>query len=144
MPEYRRNRVAGGTYFFTVNLADRRSDLLVREVARLRSAVGRTRARHPFEIDAWAVLPDHTHAVWTLPAGDADFSARWASIKRLFSASMHSGGTRHMTISATAPSLNTTHRRTTNTACMMAYAAISKSMASSAIVRDFRAPRAPT
>lgn len=67
MPDYRRNRVPGGTYFFTLALADRRSDLLVREIDALRAAVARTRRLHPFRIDAWVVLPDHLHAVWTLP-----------------------------------------------------------------------------
>jgi putative transposase len=85
MPEYRRLFVPGACYFFTVNLADRRSDRLIREIAALRSAVASTRARHAFVIDAWVVLPDHLHAVWTLPEGDCDFSTRWASIKRLFS-----------------------------------------------------------
>jgi len=86
MPDYRRNRVAGGTYFFTLALADRRSDLLVQEVAALRASVSRARALYPFSIDAWVVLPEHLHAVWTLPEGDADFSTRWTLIKRGFSA----------------------------------------------------------
>jgi putative transposase len=72
MPEYRRLFVPGACYFFTVNLADRRSDRLIREIAALRSAVASTRARHAFVIDAWVVLPDHLHAVWTLPEGDCD------------------------------------------------------------------------
>lgn len=70
--------------FFTVALADRSSDLLVREVARLRAAVRAVRAARPFAIDAWVVLPDHLHAVWTLPEGDADFSRRWKEIKAEF------------------------------------------------------------
>jgi putative transposase len=85
MTGYRRLYVAGGCYFFTVNLEDRDSDLLVRHVAVLRGAVARTRALHPFRIDACVVLPNHLHCVWTLPEGDCDFSTRWASIKRLFS-----------------------------------------------------------
>jgi len=85
MPNYRRSHVAGGTYFFTVALADRRSDLLVKEVALLRASVSRALALYPFTIDAWAVLPDHLHAVWTLPEGDADYSVRWTLIKRGFS-----------------------------------------------------------
>jgi putative transposase len=31
------------------------------------------------------VLPDHLHAVWTLPQGDADFATRWMLIKARFS-----------------------------------------------------------
>ncbi len=88
MPDYRRNRVPGGTYFFTVNLADRNSDLLVAEIAALRVAVRQVRASRPFYIDAWAVLPDHMHCLWTLPAGDADFSDRWRAIKTAFSKSL--------------------------------------------------------
>jgi len=86
MPNYRRNRIAGVTYFFTLALADRRSDLLVQQVAALRAAVARARALYPFTIDAWVVLPEHLHAIWTLPDGDADFSTRWTLIKRGFSA----------------------------------------------------------
>jgi putative transposase len=74
--------IPGACYFVTVNLADRNSDALIRNIATVRRAVGNTRARHPFTIDAWVVLPDHLHAVWTLPEGDDDFSTRWASIKR--------------------------------------------------------------
>jgi putative transposase len=91
MPNYRRNRVAGGTYFFTLALADRRSDLLVKEVTALRASVLRARALYPFSIDAWVVLPDHLHAVWTLPEGDADFPTRWTLIKRGFSARIAKG-----------------------------------------------------
>ena len=84
MPGYRRNRVPGGTYFFTVNLHERSSGLLVAHVAALREAVRAVRARRPFHIDAWVVLPDHMHAVWTLPAEDADYSDRWKAIKIAF------------------------------------------------------------
>ena len=88
MPNYRRNRVAGGTYFFTVNLLDRNSSLLVAEIEKLRAAVRGVRARLPFHIDAWVVLPDHMHCLWTLPEGDADFSGRWRAIKIGFSKSL--------------------------------------------------------
>ncbi|MGH8146989.1 MAG: REP-associated tyrosine transposase [Rhodanobacteraceae bacterium] len=82
---YRRPAVAGGTYFFTVNLADRSSRLLVEHVDDLRTAVRIVKRRHPFEIIAWVVLPEHMHAIWTLPAGDHDFSGRWSLIKSGFS-----------------------------------------------------------
>ena len=85
MSNYRRNRVPGGTYFFTVNLRNRRSDLLVAEVDSLRTAVRRTRDRCPFHIDAWVVLPEHMHCLWTLPPGDSDYSGRWRAIKATFS-----------------------------------------------------------
>ena len=76
MTNYRRNAVPGATYFFSVNLADRRSRLLVDEVEALRAAFRLTRRRHPFALNAIAVLPDHLHAIWTLPPGDSDFATR--------------------------------------------------------------------
>jgi putative transposase len=85
MTDYRRNRVPGGSYFFTVNLVDRQADLLTRHIDILRHAVRKTRAKNPFHIDAWVVLPDHMHCIWTMPARDADFSSRWQSIKTEFS-----------------------------------------------------------
>ena len=88
MPDYRRNRVPGGTYFFTVNLLDRTSDLLVTNIAALRTAVRSTQHRAPFHIDAWVALPDHMHAIWTLPPGDDNFSDRWRAIKKSFSKSL--------------------------------------------------------
>ncbi|WP_336315814.1 REP-associated tyrosine transposase [Stutzerimonas stutzeri] len=84
MSRYRRAHVPGATYFFTVNLLNRRSDLLVRYIDLLREAVRATRSRHPFHIDAWVVLPDHMHCVWTLPDGDSDFALRWKVIKFAF------------------------------------------------------------
>lgn len=84
MPDYRRFRVPGGTYFFTVNLLERRLDLLVRHIDLVREAVRVTKRERPFHIDAWVVLPDHMHCVWTLPPGDDDFSNRWKAIKIRF------------------------------------------------------------
>lgn len=84
MSEYRRNRVPGGTYFFTVNLLDRRSHLLVEHIDELRDAVRAVRAKYPFHIDGWLVLPDHMHCIWTLPEGDDDFPSRWKAIKTAF------------------------------------------------------------
>ena len=88
MPDYRRNRMPGGTYFFTVNLLERKSDLLVEYIDCLREAVRMVRFKQPFHIDAWVVLPDHMHCVWTLPDGDADYSSRWKAIKIAFSKSI--------------------------------------------------------
>ncbi len=82
---YRRAAVAGATYFFTVNLADRQSGLLVDHVDVLRATLRRVRQAHPFHIDAMVVLPDHLHAIWTLPAGDSDYSMRWMLVKAGFS-----------------------------------------------------------
>jgi putative transposase len=85
MTNYRRNFVPGGSYFFTVNLADRRLRLLTDNIDLLRSAFRYARARHPFRLDATVVLPEHLHAIWTLPEGDADFALRWRLIKSAFS-----------------------------------------------------------
>ncbi len=85
MPDYRRYRVAGGTYFFTVNLLQRYpNDLLVRHIELLRTVVWEVRKNRPFHIDARAILPDHLHYVWTLPPGDDDFTNRWRMIKQRF------------------------------------------------------------
>ena len=72
-------------YFFTVALADRSSTLLVSEIDRLRRAYRLVCDRYPFETIAICILPDHVHAVWSLPTGDADFSKRWNLIKGGFS-----------------------------------------------------------
>ncbi len=81
MANYRRALVPGGCWFFTVNLLDRRCRLLMDNIDALRAATRLTQTRHPFTIDAMVVLPEHIHAVWTLPPGDADFSLRWRLIK---------------------------------------------------------------
>lgn len=85
MAEYRRLRVPGGCYFFTVNLLHRRSTTLLLEIIDLlRHAVRRICRERPFTIDAWVVLPHHLHVIWTLPKHDADFSTRWRLIKHPF------------------------------------------------------------
>jgi len=84
MVAYRRNFVPGGTFFFTVALADRRASVLVDYVSSLRAAFRVTRKERPFSIDAIVVLPDHLHAMFTLPPEDSDFSGRWRRIKSLF------------------------------------------------------------
>jgi putative transposase len=85
MANYRRNLLPGGGYFFTVNLADRQRALLTDRIDVLRAAFRQVRARHPFTIEAALILPDHLHAIWTLPDGDADFATRWRLIKSGFS-----------------------------------------------------------
>jgi REP-associated tyrosine transposase len=85
MSRYRRAYVEGGVFFFTVTLADRSSDILVRHIDRLRRIYMSVQERYPFETIAICVLPDHLHAVWSLPRGDADFSLRWSLIKSGFS-----------------------------------------------------------
>jgi putative transposase len=86
MRTYKRIKVGGATYFFTVNLAERSgSGLLTTYVENLRSAVQTVKRAHPFAIDAMVVLPDHLHALWTLPADDHDYATRWRLIKGYFS-----------------------------------------------------------
>ncbi|MGH6714038.1 MAG: REP-associated tyrosine transposase [Bradyrhizobium sp.] len=85
MTGYRRNFIPGGSFFFTVNLADRRLRLLTDHIDALRSAFSETRQRHPFTTVATVVLPEHLHTVWILPEGDSDFATRWRKIKSAFS-----------------------------------------------------------
>ncbi|MEP5631575.1 MAG: transposase [Tateyamaria sp.] len=94
MPNYRRPQVTGACVFFTVTLARRGGWTLVQHIDDLRDAVRITRAERPFEIDAFVVMPDHLHCVWTLPAGDRDFSTRWRLIKSRFSRRLPKGPTR--------------------------------------------------
>jgi putative transposase len=88
MSRYRRARAAGGVYFFSVTLARRDVSLLVDHIDVFRSAYRETTRALPFSTLAICVLPDHVHAVWQLPDGDADFSTRWSGIKRGFSRSL--------------------------------------------------------
>jgi putative transposase len=88
---YRRNFIPGGSFFFTVNLLDRRSDLLTERIDLLRQAFRTVRARHPFTLDAIVVLPDHLHAIWTLPPAEADYAMRWRLIKAFFSRGIEAG-----------------------------------------------------
>ena len=91
MPDYRRLYIPGGTYFFTVNLADRRSRHLTEHIHHLRAAWKRTAADWPFETVAVCILPDHLHCIWTLPENDHDFATRWRLIKSRFSRALPSG-----------------------------------------------------
>src|ERR1700692_2727940 len=88
---YRRNFICGGSFFFTANLAERRLRLLVDYVDLLRQAFRYVRRRHPFDIEAIVVLPDHLHAIWTMPEGDADFALRSRLIKSMFSRGLFAG-----------------------------------------------------
>ncbi|MDK9363648.1 REP-associated tyrosine transposase [Lelliottia wanjuensis] len=84
MSNYRRNYIPGGTWFFTVNLQNRQSDLLTRHIDHLRAAIQTVKRTKPFTINAWVVLPEHMHCIWTLPENDDDFSGRWREIKKTF------------------------------------------------------------
>jgi putative transposase len=94
MSRYRRANIAGGTFFFTATLADRSSDALVTHIDRLRHIYRLVQERDPFETIAICVLPDHLHAIWALPDGDAEFPRRWNHIKGGFSRGLPSVGAR--------------------------------------------------
>jgi len=85
MPRYQRAHVPGGRFFFTVAIADRTDDLLVREIGQLRRIYQSVAEQCPFETLAICILPDHLHAMWSLPDGDSDFAGRWNRIKSRFS-----------------------------------------------------------
>lgn len=88
MNDYRHNRVQGRTFFFTVRLRDHGSSLLTEHISAFGEAIRLVRTRKPFHVDAWVVLPDHAHAIWTLPPGDSDCAARWRAVKIAFSKSL--------------------------------------------------------
>jgi putative transposase len=82
MPNYRRDYAKGGVYFFTV-VTHQRQKIMLEESFRtaLRLSIQDVRKHLPFTVDAWVLLPDHLHCIWTLPEGDDDFSERWSQIK---------------------------------------------------------------
>jgi putative transposase len=84
MVNYRRARVPGATFFFTVTLRDRGSRVLTEHIAALRASVSIVKRERPLRIEALVVLPDHLHTIWTLPDDDADYSGRWRAIKAAF------------------------------------------------------------
>jgi len=86
MPNYIRAKFEGGYYFFTL-VTFHRKPLFIEESNRdlLKQAITATQSRHPFEIVAICLLPEHLHCVWKMPDGDANFSFRWSSIKGAFS-----------------------------------------------------------
>jgi putative transposase len=89
MTEYRRAHVPGASWFFTVNLAERKENrLLIDHIDELRLAFAYVKKRRPFHMDAVVILPDHLHCIWTLPPGDTDYSNRWNQIKGHFSRSI--------------------------------------------------------
>lgn len=92
MPNYRRLRIPGACYFFTVNLARRGDRLLVDQIDIFREAYRVTVFERPVYCDAMVVLPDHWHAVWTMPPGDVDYSTRNGAIKARFSMGMRRAG----------------------------------------------------
>ncbi len=91
MSRYIRYRQKGGCYFFTVNLLDRQSRLLTTHIHELRGAFRFMQQKFtPVHVDGMVVLPDHIHAIWTLPQGDDDFSNRWRVFKAAFTKQINS------------------------------------------------------
>ncbi len=88
MTAYRRDKMMGASYFFTVNILDRQSDLLTRHIDDLRFSYLQMITKYPMQVDAMVVLPDHIHAIWTLPEDDDNYSIRWQTFKVLFSKSI--------------------------------------------------------
>lgn len=101
MADYRRCYVPGGTYFFTV-VTVRRAEILANDRARdcLRNAIRYCRSELPFQIDGLVMLPDHVHAIWTMPADDCDYSKRWGIVKKRFTQIWLESGGPEQTISA--------------------------------------------
>ena len=92
MTDYRRFYIPGSTWFFTVNLAERRDNrLLLEQIDLLRAAFRHIKHRKPFLMDAVVIMPDHLHCIWTLPPGDADYSTRWGLLKSHFSRALPAG-----------------------------------------------------
>ncbi len=85
MSPYRPNRVPGQSYLFTVRLFDPDSALLTEHISAFGEAIRLARVKRPFHVDAWVVLHNHAHAIWTLPPGDHDCASRWRAVKIAFS-----------------------------------------------------------
>jgi putative transposase len=95
MPNYRRNYLSGSSYFFTVVTANR-AKILLSDIAReaLRETIKDCRARWPFEVDAFVLLEDHLHTIWTFSENNINYSIYWSYIKKEFSKRyLASGGT---------------------------------------------------
>ncbi len=85
MSNYRRAHIPGGTFFFTIKtennapiFAEQHNVILLGQIIR------ETKERWPFEVNAMVLLPDHLHAIWSLPPGDDDYPARWGWFKKEF------------------------------------------------------------
>ena len=84
MPQYRRNYVDGGTYFFTVVTYMRQALLNDLSIPILHRALKDCMLRKTFDLEAMVILPDHIHSIWRLPPTDDDYSSRWKLIKAAF------------------------------------------------------------
>ena len=88
MPNYRRVRIYGGTYFFTLTTFKRREIFLKSDARTIfLEAIKHVMEFHPFSNEAYCILPDHIHLLWRMPEDDADYSLRISEIKKRFSMS---------------------------------------------------------
>ncbi len=89
MPNYRRSRTKGGTFFFTVVTHNRQAIFKNTENIRtLRQVINEVCRELPFKEIACVIMHDHMHSLWELPEGDHDFSKRWGLIKARFTKSL--------------------------------------------------------
>jgi putative transposase len=95
MPKYRRIFIPGQQYFFTVNLANRRSSLLVDHIDLFRQSYSSVLKTHPVETLAICILPNHLHCLWQMPETDSNYSQRWRLIKGNFTRALRKTGVIH-------------------------------------------------
>jgi len=88
MVNYRRNKVLGGTYFFTVTLKNRSASYLIDYVGLLHESIQFIKNKHSFDVIAFVILNDHLHTIWQLPENDANYPKRWQAIKSRFTRSL--------------------------------------------------------
>lgn len=86
MSNYKRSKTPGACYFFTV-VTYKKQEISTHPESRkiLHTVISEVKKEYPFKINAWVLLPEHIHCIWTLPDGDADYSKRWGLIKLRFS-----------------------------------------------------------
>lgn len=92
MVGYRRNYISGGTYFFTLALQNRTSEILIEKIELFKEAIHTVKLEHPFNMKAYVILPDHLHTLWELPEDDFNYSVRWQKIKTRFSKAIINSG----------------------------------------------------
>ena len=92
MPRYVRVGNPCGSYFFTVITYGRRQLFSLKEnINSLINGIKQIQYQYPFSLEALVLLPDHLHALWTLPEGDVDYGKRWGLIKARFSKEIQKG-----------------------------------------------------
>ena len=85
MRSYIRDKSKGGTYFLTMTLLNRKSQLLTNHIDEFRQAYRLTKQNHDFELHALVLLPDHVHILITLAEDSDDYAIIIGNIKTHFS-----------------------------------------------------------